>query len=522
MRSAPVILAIISLAMGIASLLGPWIGLGQNEKFLLWEMFRIDRRTTLELSLILALPFCIQKLGQSAIARHCLTKINLRQSLQGLPGKVGAFLSTLLINVGVIATLFIAVNVIAMLALNKSPEQVLKPIPSIFDVAVWPQTHEGQEILKTSMGEETAQKIKDSYLGMPNPFFAMHPTLHYIVNKTENPFIHIGLEGVRYLPGWTDDDVRGMLHGRDRPLILLLGGSTTQGHGLRDDETISAYLQKKLGDHADVLNLGAGAYDQIREIDRLEYLLRQGIRPTAVIFLDGVNDMIDIARSNYRWNDKIIYHGMIAGRGDVSKPDNAFNINTSASVRPADFAVMLSQALPATRYVLEKLRPQFNIEDIKPEIDPFMVMPFNYREQEYLYSHWAWFGDKNLDLLKRETEDYYTHNTAYISGLATAFNFKAIIFYQPNGMMDQQNPFNGKGGEKLPGYKYISEIHALIRRDIQSGKIPMIDLNGSLQDLSSRNLAYIDPVHYSPQGNSRIAEIYSDYLSRNGIVKNIQ
>jgi hypothetical protein len=274
-----------------------------------------------------------------------------------------------------------------------------------------------------------------------------------------------------------------------------------------------------VGEQADVSNLGAGAYDQIREIDRLEYLLRQGIRPTAVIFLDGLNDVNDIARSNYRWSDKIIYHGMVSWRGDISKPDNAFNISGRASVQPADFAVMLSQAIPASRYLLEMTRPKLNVDDIKPEIDPFLDMPFNYAQQEYLYSHWAWFGDKNLDLLKREAVDYYKSNLVYINGLSGAFHFKALVFYQPNGMVDSNNAFNGKGGENLPGYKYFHEMDAMIRSEIKSGHLSMEDLSGSLDALSSKHLAYIDPAHYSPPANQRLAEIYLDALERNGVPK---
>jgi hypothetical protein len=433
--------------------------------------------------------------------------------------RVSEAISSTIQVIGITSLLFIAVNIAALAVLDKPPEKIMKPEPSVLDVAIWPINEDGQAVLRKSMGDAAAKRIKESYLAMPSPYFAMHPTLHYVMLNVNNPVMHIGVEGVRYLPGWTDGEVRARLHGRSRPLILLLGGSTTLGHGLRDDETIAAYLQEMVGEQADILNLGVGAYDQIREIDRLEYLLREGIRPTAVIFLDGLNDIFDLARSNYRWNDKIVYHGMVSGRGDVSKPDNAFNINSSASVRPLDFAVMLNQALPASRFILEKTRAKPKVEDIKSELDPFVDMPFNYAQQSYLYSHWPWFGDRNLELLKREAVDYYTNNLAYIKGISEAFQFSALVFYQPFGHSDPNNAFNGKGGESLPGYRYLTEMNTFIRSEIRSGRVAMEDLSESLNDLSSRQLAYIDCAHYSPQANRHLAEIYRDKLLQNGALK---
>jgi hypothetical protein len=422
--------------------------------------------------------------------------------------------------IGITTVLFIGVNVAALIALDKPPELILQPETSVIDVVVTPTSERGQAILSQAMGEVAAKRIKESYLALPTPYFAMHPNLHYIMANINDPFMHIGVEGVRYLPGWTDEDVRAKFQGRNRPLILLLGGSTTLGHGLRGDETIAAYLQQITGEQADVLNLGAGAYDQAREIDRLEYLLRQGIRPQAVIFLDGLNDVFNLARSNYRWNDKIVYHGMVSGRGDISKPDNAFSASVRASVRPKDFAVMLSQAIPASRYLLEKTRPVLKVEDIKPELDPFIDIPFNYAQAEYVFSHWGWYGEKNLDLLKRQAVDLYKHNLDYISGLSGAFHFRALVFYQPNGMVDPNNPFNGENSKDLPGYKYLHEMDATIREEIRAAHLPMVDLSNSLDALSAKNLAYIDAQHYSPVANRYIADIYHAALVESGVLKN--
>jgi hypothetical protein len=445
--------------------------------------------------------------------------MNFKHKLRSLSPYISEALASTITVIGITTVLFIALNIAALIALDKPPEQILQPETSVIDVVITPTSDRGQAILTQAMGEAAAKRIKESYLALPTPYFAMHPNLHYIMTNVNDPYMHIGVEGVRYLPGWTDEDVRERLHGRNRPLVLLLGGSTTLGHGLRDDETIAAYLQQSVGEKADVLNLGAGAYDEVREINRLEYLLRQGIRPQAAIFLDGLNDIFNLARSNYRWNDKIIYHGLVAGRGDIGKPDNAFSASVRASVRPKDFGVMLSQAIPASRYLLEKARPVMKVDDVKSELDPFIDIPFNYAQAEYVFSHWGWYGEKNLEPLKRQAAKLFKNNLAYISGLSGAFNFKALVFYQPNGMVDPNNAFNGENSKDLPGYKYLHEMDAMMRAEIKASHLPMVDLADSLDELSAKNLAYIDAQHYSPAANKHIADLYRDALVQGGVLE---
>ncbi|MDH3392479.1 MAG: SGNH/GDSL hydrolase family protein, partial [Desulfobulbaceae bacterium] len=75
--------------------------------------------------------------------------------------------------------------------------------------------------------------------------------------------------------------------------IFVLGGSTTFGYGVRDNETIPAQLEKLIKKRTPatrVYNFGRAFYFSTQERILLENLLTEGNIPDAVIFIDGLND----------------------------------------------------------------------------------------------------------------------------------------------------------------------------------------------------------------------------------------
>lgn len=77
--------------------------------------------------------------------------------------------------------------------------------------------------------------------------------------------------------------------------VILLGGSTTHGFGVRDDETIDTYMRQILSSRHpelryEVVNLAFDGYDsyELLERFRLDGLL---LKPNIVIFNEGINDV---------------------------------------------------------------------------------------------------------------------------------------------------------------------------------------------------------------------------------------
>lgn len=87
-------------------------------------------------------------------------------------------------------------------------------------------------------------------------------------------------------------------HRQDHPLsrlegaVWLLGGSTTFGYGVADDETIPAQLEQLLG--RPVVNFGRGYFYSAQENLLLQRYLGAGHRPSEVWFLDGINERCEL------------------------------------------------------------------------------------------------------------------------------------------------------------------------------------------------------------------------------------
>jgi hypothetical protein len=80
--------------------------------------------------------------------------------------------------------------------------------------------------------------------------------------------------------------------------VFVLGGSTTFGYNVGDEQTWPSYLASVLNDHAradglhvniNVRNYGHAYYDTSQELALTIDLLKEGHRPNLVLFMDGVN-----------------------------------------------------------------------------------------------------------------------------------------------------------------------------------------------------------------------------------------
>jgi hypothetical protein len=83
--------------------------------------------------------------------------------------------------------------------------------------------------------------------------------------------------------------------GADGIKVFVFGGSTTFGYGVADEETIPAWLQKRLDAlypdrKIQVFNFGRGYYFSTQEVTLLQQLLREGKRPDIAVFVDGLNE----------------------------------------------------------------------------------------------------------------------------------------------------------------------------------------------------------------------------------------
>jgi hypothetical protein len=118
------------------------------------------------------------------------------------------------------------------------------------------------------------------------------PYLQFRERPRAGRFVNVSSDGFRLNgPGG-----RGRLD-PSVPGVVLLGGSTTFGYGVRDQDTIAAHLEglfreRLPGRPLAVYNYGRGFYGSSQELLLLKALLQRGVRPAVVVFVDGVNEQL--------------------------------------------------------------------------------------------------------------------------------------------------------------------------------------------------------------------------------------
>lgn len=249
-----------------------------------------------------------------------------------------------------------------------------------------------KRVFKTNDPTEAMARLHTS------PYFSMHPRLEFITTPVNNRFFHVGLDGIRYEPGWDDRKVASLLSGQ-APKVFAFGGSTMFGYSVGGDETIPYYMNKILRQKtgAVTINFGGEAYNETVELDKLIYLLKSGYRPTQVFFLDGWNDL-SLSRSNMRLQDKVIFHGFVVSRGEI-----AFTPGTT--VNQINYLKVFAESLPLYRALFERHRP-ISLADIKLDRNAF-TDGFDFREADYIFRNWAAFSDLHREKLKAELLQFY-------------------------------------------------------------------------------------------------------------------
>lgn len=408
---------------------------------------------------------------------------------------VGAILSairSLLITLGVVTLLFAALNVAAYYALSHAPAGGAM---TVFHYVIPPESTEGTAVLKRVFKTTSSKEALSR--GQSAPSFEMHPGLHYMTARTANQHYRVGIEGVRYDAQWTDEQVRALLS-RTEGLVFLMGGSTVLGHGVSGNETISWYMNRALTSKSSqvILNFGAQAYDQQRELDKLVYLLRAGYRPGRVILLDGWNDVVMAPRSNMRRQDKIVFHGFSTNRGEI-----AFTPGTRMGA--INHARLFLESMPIFRFLEREGRSRYSISDVTSSRDPFL-QGFDFFEADWVYNNWEQYTGRNVDDVERQLIHTLRNNIEFLKRQAEAFGFVPTVLLQPMGFFDPKNPFVTPAVRDQFGYRVLLRLRDTIRKEIALGNLKMIDLTDALNSIVGDR--YVDIAHYTPEANAELAK----------------
>ena len=243
--------------------------------------------------------------------------------------------------------------------------------------------------------------------------------------------------------------------------IWVFGGSTTFGYGVKNNQTIAAYLEALFKKKFEVKNFGTGFYYSTQERILLNDLLIKFDSPYAIIFIDGLNEFYKEYNSYQTQFTDLIKYKMNKTSADDFK----------------DYFLERFNNLNFIRLIKEKI--------INKKKD---LIKENLNEDEI---------KKMVNIFKQ--------NQKIIKGVSKEYNLKIVQVLQPVPIYNDSYQ-----SSKIPKEFEISFENNLRFKKLKKGyEIYLSDLPSYVLNLSDLKIVkpmYIDGVHYSPDFNLAIAE----------------
>ncbi|MGB1026151.1 MAG: hypothetical protein ACPGYL_06325, partial [Rhodospirillaceae bacterium] len=305
-----------------------------------------------------------------------------------------------------------------------------------------------------------------------SPGAVAHPSLPLQMRPATGPYYTSGTFGERL----SCRDGKPFQVADINDAIWMFGGSTTYGSGVADCETIATALNGLTGD-VPVINFGVESFGRPSETQRLILLLRQGYRPRAVVFFDGLNDIdINIMRApllpvqtvpptvatayyHQLLNDSGSYYANLFGRLPLAEVMGSFAAPDAAHIIPCTIDPLeagLNQPgnayhdAPLTHFGRQMASTRalraLKAEDIPPE---------------------------HLERCGERLVRFYQGEMAFTNALAEAFNFQTITVFQPIGGVNLQNPFYRDPETFFAGsyHAFLKYMVELVRQEIAQGRL---------------------------------------------------
>lgn len=303
-----------------------------------------------------------------------------------------------------------------------------------------------------------------SQLNIPLTYF---PFIEFKESPRNHKFVTVNENGIRCNEN-SVNTCNGPSGGKNE--IWVFGGSTIFGYGVKNDETIPAYLDKMFKDK-DVINIGSGYWYSTQE--RLAYLnmLTELDPPHLTIFIDGLNELVNFKDES-----------LISNRLD-------YLYNSSSN-----------------ELIKSKIVSRIN----SLHISKLLKYLFNNNEKkniETLYS--------KDEIEKKVLRFIRNHNINYSVSKMSDIDFLHVLQPLPIYENSYDNSNFPKDFEKISNVfkKNLTSFYDEIDKKENS----LFLYKDNYLDLSQFNInkiMYVDKVHYSPIYNKAIAEEIYKYIDQ--------
>lgn len=303
-----------------------------------------------------------------------------------------------------------------------------------------------------------------------------HPFVEYKEAPRSGKYVSVSSENTRC--NLNGDNQCEIANGKG--VIWVFGGSTVFGYGVKNDETIPAYINKVFPDYT-VVNMGHASYYSTLERILFNEKLSEGLAPEIAVFVDGLNDF---------------YYFNVPNISEASHQiRELFNVASSGIYLDVKTFSDKSYFL---QYLYSKLKP--NLKKINNDAED--------------NRSWA-LVQPDSTLLK--VIDRLRFNFLVRQNIGEINGVKVLNVLQPV-------PGYGIGHKtsNVPDHLLRLKGHVNSARGYQIIEEEKFNLSVSylnLSDLSIDAPMYIDTVHYSPAFNREIANRIADVIDNSFIAK---
>ncbi len=278
--------------------------------------------------------------------------------------------------------------------------------------------------------------------------------------------------------------------------IAMFGGSTMEGLGAIDDETIASQFSHALNAvngnvTYHVTNYGVSGYTFTQSIMKLVTLLRDGHHFDAVIFYGGDNDI------DYAYN---------LGEPGALEEENMVRVRLEGSLgeRMAQFG---REQINGCVLCLAGVVFVRNIPGLRDHVTPYIV-----RLRDALHFKRGQSSERDVDAFADRIARYYGQSHALLSKIAEAYRLQYLDVLQPSLMYESGyapgEAMLARLDSRLTDDK-LRRLYTLTREHVTKLNLPAFDDVSHVLDRRS-SAAYLDAVHLSGDANGLVARAIYD------------
>lgn len=281
--------------------------------------------------------------------------------------------------------------------------------------------------------------------------------------------------------------------------IFLLGGSTTFGYGLPDNNTIASYLQEfltnKINRNIKVYNFGRGSYYSTQERILFEKLIASGFIPDIAIFIDGLNDF-------YTLNNEPEY----------SDRFEKIFLNADKEKKVESLESKLLSMLPVSRLAQVIKYKVSNLSDKEINGDSSEKQDITAQRDH---------NEKNIRDYKIAIDkviNIYLDNKKMIEAVANAYSVKPVFVWQPVPTYNYDLNYHLFAPSKKSGHKHSGAGYIVVRKLIEKRSLGENFYWAADIQRELKKPLYIDLVHYTAEMSEILAIKIGEFLLQKNIL----